>query len=565
MSCWTGCLWCFQRFVCRRACHKRPADFGEPRQVGNERQAVGQQTVSSDVGSACLLAHNPLSRLCAKRNLARVCLLELVGRSALLRRQAAARPAQRKALLSLPARLPFDSPRPRNNKFGPNSPSSFKPRLRASSPRPGGGGSKVRNPGPAMVLPRWESLEVFRPGCLDLSRLKLATGVAGPGLLCAVCGGPAGAGEAIMALACSHTFCPVCFEAFLRRHWAQMSREQLECTEPDNTKSERIPCPSCGVSLKRQDVHTLTCEELTNVCGRIAQMSGCSLGRSASSTASAIYPPSPPLPVDRLVSTVPAVTVTSSPPVVVVTQQLLPPTPPSCVREAEEPKLVTISPPVHRLPSSPQVISYSAVASPQQSQPAWQRVPSQRKPSPALQPGAASGNAVARRPSHGLIRSSGGVGQAARSPQLSSHNEWLHRTSVHVTPSGPQKLDPRRGGSTTLPMQPSMLVGMDVQAGVPLPRSLPSMPAATRTSVKLAASNGVGSSQPAALATLLRSLPLQEGAGGPPPPRLLARDGAPGGGAVALNGSVAGAVPLHLKLQALRASSADRTPLTWHG
>mmetsp|Transcript_43672 Transcript_43672/g.103069 ORF Transcript_43672/g.103069 Transcript_43672/m.103069 type:complete len:562 (-) Transcript_43672:109-1794(-) len=115
----------------------------------------------------------------------------------------------------------------------------------------------IRTSFTAMVLPRWESLEVFDLTRLDVSKLVLSNDVGPPSLLCADCGRPTGPGEAILTLSCMHHFCPQCFEGFLRRQWADLATKKGADLE-----REQIPCPACGTMLGRPDVHTLNHAEL---------------------------------------------------------------------------------------------------------------------------------------------------------------------------------------------------------------------------------------------------------------------------------------------------------------
>jgi len=198
-----------------------------------------------------------------------VCLLELAGR-VVLRREAAARMARLRAKLLADADRPpgaksFDSPKPRSKTVVP---------VRS----PGGGidaassgvrkakDTVARHVVPAMVLPRWESLEAFKLDKLDFSRLRPVPDKSdgNEALICTVCSRAAGSGEAILAISCSHAFCPPCFEAFLRKRWAALAAHEVAASE-----KEQIPCPKCNLCLHRQDVHTLTQEELVRVCEKV--------------------------------------------------------------------------------------------------------------------------------------------------------------------------------------------------------------------------------------------------------------------------------------------------------
>jgi len=130
---------------------------------------------------------------------------------------------------------------------------------------PGGGASRVALP--AMILPRWESLERFSVDALDLSALELPRGDAGVdarasskllAVKCTVCGAAAGAGQAVVALLCSHAFCARCFEAHLRRTWVGLPDRAGRPAD----KEEHISCPACGTDLARSSVHTLNGDEL---------------------------------------------------------------------------------------------------------------------------------------------------------------------------------------------------------------------------------------------------------------------------------------------------------------
>merc|ERR1719262_963319 len=114
-----------------------------------------------------------------------------------------------------------------------------------------------------MVLPRWESLEAYNTESIEAGKLHLLN-VRGGALLCTVCHRVTGGGEAILALTCAHVFCPVCFEAFLRRRWAELASNQV-----DSSETEQIPCPLCGISLRRQDVHTLTDNEVIDLVDHV--------------------------------------------------------------------------------------------------------------------------------------------------------------------------------------------------------------------------------------------------------------------------------------------------------
>ncbi|CAE8599862.1 unnamed protein product [Polarella glacialis] len=192
-------------------------------------EATGSEQVDSRVDSD--------GQLQAKLLLAKGLMLYLAKQEG-LRKEASARRAE---LVASGRQSPaFDSPQ-RRSKAG------------------GSTGSSSKNSVPAMVLPRYASLEVSALDNLDtgkLQRVRLLDGQQ-PVLDCMVCSRKAGAGEAIVAVPCAHSFCPKCFEAFLRQRWAQLAAQEL----PSNEK-EQIPCPVCGISLLRHDVHTLTGPEL---------------------------------------------------------------------------------------------------------------------------------------------------------------------------------------------------------------------------------------------------------------------------------------------------------------
>merc|ERR1719149_15365 len=118
-----------------------------------------------------------------------------------------------------------------------------------------------------MVLPRWESLETFASQGVEASKLQLLS-ISGsdqpPSLSCTVCARLIGGGEAILALVCFHVFCPICFEAFLRRRWAELAANQV-----DSAETEQIPCPKCSINLQRQDVHTLTSVEVAALVAQV--------------------------------------------------------------------------------------------------------------------------------------------------------------------------------------------------------------------------------------------------------------------------------------------------------
>lgn len=156
-----------------------------------------------------------------------------------------------------------------------------------------------------MVLPRWQSLERFSVDAVDVRPLLLAgreaassssgggrasgrpAGVAEDTLACMVCKKPCGPGEAVLALVCMHTFCPMCFEAFLRRRWLELAAQLVATSE-----KEQIPCPTCGVSLLRYDVHTLTAEEMSRLCARAraAQLGAEAFGTHGGSCAAPMAP-----------------------------------------------------------------------------------------------------------------------------------------------------------------------------------------------------------------------------------------------------------------------------------
>mmetsp|Transcript_61901 Transcript_61901/g.114887 ORF Transcript_61901/g.114887 Transcript_61901/m.114887 type:complete len:516 (+) Transcript_61901:75-1622(+) len=138
----------------------------------------------------------------------------------------------------------------------------------------------------AMVLPRWESLEVFDHDRLDASKLVMSMDMGLPALVCADCGRLAGAGEAILTLSCLHHFCPQCFEGFLRRQWADLATRSGADLE-----REQVPCPACGCMLGRPDVHTLNHAELAALARRrrvrpatspLLNHSGCSVSPTMS-------------------------------------------------------------------------------------------------------------------------------------------------------------------------------------------------------------------------------------------------------------------------------------------
>lgn len=231
-----------------------------------------------------------LARLHVRREIAKGCLLELAGRTA-ARRQAreAARLArlQSAALGTTPGRLAFPSPKP-GTASGKRELQELKEArdMVKRGAATGNGTTKIGDAGsaagtvppassnralvPAMVLPRWESLKVFDVETLDMTRLQLPSSgdrVAAVALACSVCGVPCGEGRAILAMVCAHIFCPRCFEAFLRRRWADLAAQRV--TGPD---SEQIPCPTCSIQLRRQDVHTLSSAELSDICSRVRRL-----------------------------------------------------------------------------------------------------------------------------------------------------------------------------------------------------------------------------------------------------------------------------------------------------
>jgi len=123
---------------------------------------------------------------------------------------------------------------------------------------------------PAMMLPRWESLDFFSAAAFPTANLRLppfADLTGEPALCCVLCGRSAGGGEAVLALPCAHVFCHRCFEDFLRKRWAAL--QSLEDTPAE--KEHTIPCPICFKVLQRQDVHTLTYAELVVLCRRTAE------------------------------------------------------------------------------------------------------------------------------------------------------------------------------------------------------------------------------------------------------------------------------------------------------
>lgn len=123
---------------------------------------------------------------------------------------------------------------------------------------------------PAMVLPRWESLEAFSSdGFLDptkLQQLSVSSSESSrPKLTCSVSGASIGGGECILAMPCGHMFSPQTFEAFLRRRWAELAANTV-----DSSETEQIPCPKCGMVLQRKDVHTLTENEVADLVELVA-------------------------------------------------------------------------------------------------------------------------------------------------------------------------------------------------------------------------------------------------------------------------------------------------------
>jgi len=251
-SCWTGACCSFRALgLLRRKEDKRSQSSSVGTNAGRQRGRSGIRcfffrSEAADREAVAL-------RILGKRYLTKVCLRELASRAA-GRREAAVQRARLRTLLLQGQRGPaFCSPDPSGH--GRSSAPSGSNRR---------GGPSTRQVVPAMVLPRWESLEAFSLDSLDVSRLRLVTERGrGSALLCTLCRKPAGSGEAILALACGHGFCPRCFEAFLRRRWAALAAQEVPASE-----KEQIPCPACGVNLLRKDVHTLTGVELDKLCKR---------------------------------------------------------------------------------------------------------------------------------------------------------------------------------------------------------------------------------------------------------------------------------------------------------
>lgn len=192
---------------------------------------------------------NLQTRIDVKKALVKACLLEFAQRDAKTKRSADARSIRREAVLLGHEPVAFASPK-----------RTF---------REAGSGSS-RNLVPAMVLPRWESWEVFstegvEAGKLRMLQVKTPSKVGGlRRLSCLLCHRATGGGEAILALPCAHVFCPVCFETFLRKRWADLANNLV-----DSSETEQIPCPSCSTTLQRQDVHTLTEPEVVELAARV--------------------------------------------------------------------------------------------------------------------------------------------------------------------------------------------------------------------------------------------------------------------------------------------------------
>lgn len=222
------------------------------------------------------------SRIGIKRALAKACLLELAQRASQRKEMASVRRERHRTVLKGEGARAFPSPNPR---------------AEAGHPPQAKDSSSQRHLVPAMVLPRWESLETFSAQGVEDSKLHLLS-IAGtaetPALACTVCAKLLNGGEAILALACVHVFCPVCFEAFLRRRWAELASNQV-----DGAETEQIPCPKCGISLQREDVHTLTEAEVQNLVDR-ATLTGaaapsvdCSWPSGCAATPSALFAAGP--------------------------------------------------------------------------------------------------------------------------------------------------------------------------------------------------------------------------------------------------------------------------------
>jgi len=208
-----------------------------------ELAAYNAATVSSS--SSGLLA-----RVALKRTLAKACILKLAQDGVRRKEGGRIRKVRMEAVThgKVKSSAAFPSPKPQ---------------------RPVGGCTS-RQLVPAMVLPRWESFDIFKSGGLPVGKLSTVQVVSGANgteprrLACMVCQKAVGGGDAILALVCAHVFCPSCFEVFLRRRWADLASNLV-----DSSETEHIPCPLCSAVLQRQDVHTLTEPEVLELAGRV--------------------------------------------------------------------------------------------------------------------------------------------------------------------------------------------------------------------------------------------------------------------------------------------------------